>query len=207
MFGVVGPNGAGKTTTMRIVMGVLAPDSGEVRFNGRAPERSRFGYMPVERGLYPKMRVRRQLAYFAALHGAPERAADTWIQRLGLTERADDRVEELSLGNQQRVQLAAALVHEPEVLVLDEPFSGLDPVGVDVLSGVLNDYAATGVPVIFSSHQLALVERLSEAVAIIKDGRLVASGTVEELRGPGRRVVKEVIERPTLAELFREAVK
>jgi ABC-2 type transport system ATP-binding protein len=207
MFGFVGPNGAGKTTTMRIVMGVLEPDAGDVRFNGAPPVRSRFGYMPEERGLYPKMRVRAQLAYFAGLHGAPASAADTWIERLGLTERAGDRVEELSLGNQQRVQLAVALVHEPDVLVLDEPFSGLDPLGVDVLSGVLNDYAATGVPVIFSSHQLELVERLCDAVAIIKDGRLVASGTVEELRGPGRKVVKEVIERPTLAELFREAIK
>ena len=124
-----------------------------------------------------------------------------------MADRADDRIEALSLGNQQRVQLAAALVHEPELLVLDEPFSGLDPVGVDVLSGVLAEYAATGVPVVFSSHQLELVERLCEAVAIIKDGRLVASGAVDELRGPGRRVVREVVERPTLAELFREAVK
>jgi ABC-2 type transport system ATP-binding protein len=104
------------------------------------------------------------------------------------------------------VQLAAALVHEPEVLVLDEPFSGLDPVGVDVLSGVLSEYAATGVPVVFSSHQLELVERLCEAVAIIKDGRVVASGTVEALRGPGKRVVREVVERPSLSDLFREAV-
>jgi ABC-2 type transport system ATP-binding protein len=122
-------------------------------------------------------------------------AADRWIERLGLAERAGDRVEQLSLGNQQRVQLAAALVHEPELLVLDEPFSGLDPVGVDVLSGVLAEYAATGVPVVFSSHQLELVERLCEAVAIIKDGRLVASGTVEELRdrgADGRRVRVEV---------------
>lgn len=212
MFGFVGPNGAGKTTTMRIVMGVLAPDSGEVRWNG-APlsfgVRNRFGYMPEERGLYPKMRVKAQLSYLASLHAVddPDAAADRWIERLGLTERAEDRVEQLSLGNQQRVQLAAALVHEPELLVLDEPFSGLDPVGVDVLSGVLLDYARTGVPVVFSSHQLDLVERLCEAVAIIKDGRLVASGTVEELRGPGQKVVKEVIERPTLTELFREAVK
>src|SRR4051794_14833138 len=209
MFGFVGPNGAGNTTTMRIVMGVLEPDAGEVRWRGEPLSfgvRSRFGYMPEERGLYPKMRVRAQLAYLASLHGAAPDAADRWIERLGLSERAGDRVEELSLGNQQRVQLAAALVHEPEVLVLDEPFSGLDPVGVDVLSGVLNDYAATGVPVIFSSHQLELVERLCEAVAIIKDGRVVASGTVDELRGPGRKVVKEVTERPTLAELFREAI-
>ena len=202
MFGFVGPNGAGKTTTMRIVLGVLEPDRGEVRFRGRPVDfatRARFGYMPEERGLYPKMRVRAQLVYLARLHGidAAEaaRAADRWIERLGLTERADDRVEELSLGNQQRVQLAAAMVHDPELLVLDEPFSGLDPVGVDVLSGVLADYAATGVPVVFSSHQLELVERLCEAVAIIKDGRLVASGSVEGLRerGAGGRRVRVAV--------------
>jgi ABC-2 type transport system ATP-binding protein len=192
MFGFVGPNGAGKTTTMRIILGVLAADRGEVRFDGRPVDfdmRSRFGYMPEERGLYPKMRVRDQLVYLARLHGveatAADRAAEGWIERLGLTDRAGDRVEQLSLGNQQRVQLAAALVHDPALLVLDEPFSGLDPVGVDVLSGVLSDYAATGVPVVFSSHQLELVERLCEAVAIIKDGRLVASGAVEELRERG----------------------
>jgi ABC-2 type transport system ATP-binding protein len=199
MFGFVGPNGAGKTTTMRIVLGVLVPDRGEVRFDGAlldATVRRRFGYMPEERGLYPKMRVRAQLVYLAALHGvaAPEAAADRWIERLGLTERAEDRVEALSLGNQQRVQLAAALVHEPALLVLDEPFSGLDPVGVDVLSGVLTEYAATGVPVVFSSHQLELVERLCEAVAIIKDGRLVASGAVEELRGTGTGAVRVLVE-------------
>ena len=200
MFGFVGPNGAGKTTTMRIVVGVLAADRGEVLFRGEPVDfetRRRFGYMPEERGLYPKMRVRDQLVYLARLHGrddAPE-AAERWIDRLGLTERAGDRVEQLSLGNQQRVQLAAALVHDPDLLVLDEPFSGLDPVGVDVLSGVLSDYAAKGVPVVFSSHQLELVERLCEAVAIVKDGRLVASGNVEELRdrgADGRRVRVEV---------------
>jgi ABC-2 type transport system ATP-binding protein len=192
MFGFVGPNGAGKTTAMRIVLGVLAADRGEVRFRDAPVDfatRTRFGYMPEERGLYPKMRVRDQLVYMARLHGvdatAAVRAADRWIDTLGLSERAGDRVEALSLGNQQRVQLAAALVHDPELLVLDEPFSGLDPVGVDVLSGVLSGYAATGVPVVFSSHQLELVERLCEAVAIIKDGRLVASGPVEELRDRG----------------------
>jgi ABC-2 type transport system ATP-binding protein len=225
MFGFVGPNGAGKTTAMRIVLGVLAADRGEVLFQGRPVDfetRARFGYMPEERGLYPKMRVRDQLVYLARLHGveagAAADSAGRWIERLGLTERAGDRVEQLSLGNQQRVQLAAALVHEPELLVLDEPFSGLDPVGVDVLSGVLSDYAA-GVPVVFSSHQLELVERLCEAVAIVKDGRLVASGRVEELRerGAGERRVRVAarragtvslfaLERPTLADLFREAV-
>jgi ABC-2 type transport system ATP-binding protein len=192
LFGFVGPNGAGKTTAMRIVLGVLEPDRGEVRWRGRpvdAATRRRFGYMPEERGLYPKMRVRDHLEYFARLHGlsATEagNAADYWIERLGVAERAGDRVEQLSLGNQQRVQLAAALVHNPEVLVLDEPFSGLDPVGVDVLAEVLADRASDGIPVIFSSHQLELVERLCEAVAIINRGRLVAAGPVEELRATG----------------------
>jgi ABC-2 type transport system ATP-binding protein len=183
---------------MRIILGVLGADSGEVRWRGERADaaiRTRFGYMPEERGLYPKMRVRDQLVYFARLHGRGAAdalaAADRWIERLGLSDRGGDRVEQLSLGNQQRVQLAAAMVHDPDLLVLDEPFSGLDPVGVDVLSGVLADYAAGGVPVVFSSHQLELVERICEAVAIIKDGRLVASGRVEELRdrgADGRRV-------------------
>ena len=194
MFGFVGPNGAGKTTAMRIVLGVLEADAGTVRWRGRgidAAMRARFGYMPEERGLYPKMRVRAQLAYFARLHGlgaaAAVAAADRLIARLGLEERAGDRVETLSLGNQQRVQLGVALVHDPEVLVLDEPFSGLDPVGVDVLSGVLQERAAGGVPVVFSSHQLELVERLCEAVAIINRGRIVATGPVDDLRDRGRR--------------------
>jgi ABC-2 type transport system ATP-binding protein len=191
-FGFVGPNGAGKTTAMRIILGVLTPDAGEVRWRGQPMNdeiRKHIGYLPEERGLYPKMRVRDQLEYFARLHGlpAPEAgdAAGYWIERLGVADRADDRVEALSLGNQQRVQLAAALVHNPEVLVLDEPFSGLDPVGVDVLAEVLADRAADGIPVIFSSHQLELVERLCEAVAIINRGRLVAAGPVEELRASG----------------------
>ena len=201
MFGFVGPNGAGKTTAMRIVLGVLEPDAGEVRWRGRpvdADTRRRFGYMPEERGLYPKMRVRDQLEYFARLHGlAADAARDSagyWIERLGVEGRAGDRVEQLSLGNQQRVQLAAALVHDPEVLVLDEPFSGLDPVGVDVLAEVLADRAASGTPVIFSSHQLELVERVCQAVAIINHGRLVASGAVAELRATsgGRRWQVEV---------------
>ena len=193
MFGFVGPNGAGKTTAMRIVLGVLEPDAGEVRWRGRPIDetaRKRTGYMPEERGLYPRMRVRDQLEYLARLHGLSTKeahdSATYWIERLGVGERASDRVEQLSLGNQQRVQLAAALVHGPELLVLDEPFSGLDPVGVDMLARVLAERAAEGVPVIFSSHQLELVERLCEAVAIINQGRLVATGAVAELRASGR---------------------
>jgi ABC-2 type transport system ATP-binding protein len=196
LFGFVGPNGAGKTTTMRIILGVLEPDRGEVRWRGAPVDlatRARFGYMPEERGLYPKMRVRDQLAYFASLHGLPRaaavEAADHWLECLGVAERARDRVESLSLGNQQRVQLGAALVHGPELLVLDEPFSGLDPVGVDVLSGVLRGLADEGVPVVFSSHQLELVERLCESVAIVNHGRLVASGRVAALRESGTSAI------------------
>ena len=192
MFGFVGPNGAGKTTAMRIVLGVLRPDRGKVLWRDNAVDadtRRRFGYMPEERGLYPKMRVGEQLSYLARLHGFSkgdaQSAASRWMKRLGIDERAGDKVEALSLGNQQRVQLAAALVHNPELLVLDEPFSGLDPIGVDTLSEVLQERVETGVPVIFSSHQLELVERLCEAVAIILDGRLVAEGPVEELRSTG----------------------
>ena len=195
VFGFVGPNGAGKTTAMRIVLGVLTPDAGAVRWEGRPVDerlRARFGYMPEERGLYPKMRVREQLEYFARLHGATAedatRAAGHWIEQVGVAHRAEDRVEQLSLGNQQRVQLATALVHDPIALVLDEPFSGLDPVGVDVMSEVLVNRARDArVPVLFSSHQLELVERLCDGVAIIKDGRLVASGTVAELRARGEQ--------------------
>ena len=201
MFGFCGSNGAGKTTTMRIAMGLVRADAGEVRWRGRALDqgsRRRVGYMPEERGLYPKMKVGEQVTYFARLHGldaaAASRASGEWVERLGLGERRGDPVEKLSLGNQQRVQLAAALVHDPEVLVLDEPFSGLDPVGVDVLAGVLAERAANGIPVIFSSHQLELVERLCEAVAIINKGRLVAAGRVAELRAGGgdRRYQLEV---------------
>ncbi len=202
MTGFVGPNGAGKTSTMRIVLGVLGADAGEVTSNDApldADTRRRFGYMPEERGLYPKMRVRDQLVYLARLHGldagAAGGASDELLERLSLTDRAGDALETLSLGNQQRVQLAAALVHRPELLVLDEPFSGLDPLGVDVLSGVLRDEVARGVPVLFSSHQLELVERLCDAVAIVKDGRIVAAGDVEELRRRGRgRTLRVTVE-------------
>ena len=189
VLGFVGPNGAGKTTAMRIALGVLEQDAGEVRWNGAPATReaqSRFGYLPEERGLYPKMRVDRQLRYLASLHGRSQgdaaEAARRWIERLGLGERAEQRVEELSLGNQQRVQLAAALVHDPSALILDEPFSGLDPIGTDVMSDVLRERAAEGVAVIFSSHQLDLVERLCDRVAIVDGGRIVAAGRVDELR-------------------------
>ena len=173
LFGFVGANGAGKTTTMRVVLGVLAPDSGTIRIGGEPvtlETRRRIGYLPEERGLYPRMRVLDQLVYFAELHGRTtneaHRAAEIWLARLGLRDRRTDRVQQLSLGDQQRVQLAAALVHDPDVLVLDEPFSGLDPVAVETLGEVLRERARAGAPVLFSSHQLDLVERLCDRVGI-----------------------------------------
>jgi len=199
LCGFVGRNGAGKTTTMRIVLGVLTADAGEVRVGGTPmtfATRRRIGYMPEERGLYPKMRVGEQLAYLAELHGrapaAARTAAAAWLERFGLADRVKDDLQSLSLGNQQRVQLAAALVFAPDLLVLDEPFAGLDPVAVDVMSGVLREQADAGQPVIFSSHELELVERLCDRVAIIDQGRLVAQGTVAELRAgaPERRWVE-----------------
>jgi len=204
MYGFVGTNGAGKTTAMRIVLGVLSADSGEVLWNGEvldAESRREFGYMPEERGLYPKMAILDHLVYMARLHGMSKydatKASSELLDALGLAERSEDRIEALSLGNQQRVQLATALVHRPPVLVLDEPFSGLDPMGVDMMASVLRRRADEGASVIFSSHQLELVERLCDAVGIIRDGRLVAGGTVEELRSRGGSQVEiEVDARP-----------
>jgi ABC-2 type transport system ATP-binding protein len=192
VFGFVGSNGAGKTTTMRIVLGVLLADAGEVFWNGKPIDfetRRRIGYMPEERGLYPKMRAGEQLTYLAELHGVDPstaaKSADLWLQRFDLAHRAKDEIQKLSHGNQQRVQLAAALVFDPLMLILDEPFAGLDPEAVDSMSEVLHERAAAGVPVIFSSHQLELVERISDRVGIIRRGHLIACGTVDELRGKG----------------------
>ncbi|MET7395405.1 ATP-binding cassette domain-containing protein [Dactylosporangium sp. NPDC005572] len=189
MTGFVGANGAGKTTTMRIILGVLAPDAGTVTWQGSPltrDDRRGFGYMPEERGLYPKMGVREQLVYLGRLHGltaaAVRRNADELLEWLSLGGRADDPLEQLSLGNQQRAQIAAALVHDPEVLVLDEPFSGLDPLAVDTVVAVLRERTARGVPVLFSSHQLDVVERLCDDLVIIADGTIRAAGGRDELR-------------------------
>ncbi|MEU3010839.1 ABC transporter ATP-binding protein [Nocardia asteroides] len=189
LTGFVGGNGAGKTTTMRMIMGVLAVHGGEVRWNGRpatAADRRSFGYMPEERGLYPKQPVLDQLVYLARLRGlgageAKARAAQL-LERFGLGERAKDKLESLSLGNQQRVQIAAAVIAQPSALILDEPFSGLDPVAVDSMAELLREYAALGVPVLFSSHQLDLVERLCDQLVILAGGRVVGQGTVASLR-------------------------
>jgi ABC-2 type transport system ATP-binding protein len=189
MTGFVGGNGAGKTTTMRIMLGVLAADAGTVTLSGTPltrTERARFGYMPEERGLYPKMKVLEQVVYLARLHGLEKSDAaargTALLTELGLEERLNDTIESLSLGNQQRAQVAAALVHDPQVLILDEPFSGLDPLAVDAVAAVLQARAAQGAAILFSSHQLELVERLCDDLVILADGTIRASGATEALR-------------------------
>ena len=199
VVGFLGPNGAGKTTTMRAIFGLTDLDSGSVRWNGSPvghDERRRFGYMPEERGLYPGMLVGEQLRYLAELHGltpaAASAATNDWLERMGLTDRIRSRVDALSHGNQQRVQLAAALVHGPELLVLDEPLAGLDPGGIEAIGEVLVQEARQGCCVVFSSHQLDQVEDLCESVTIIDHGHLVVNGTVDALAtsGPRRLVVR-----------------
>ena len=189
LTGFLGPNGAGKTTAMRAVFGLVALDAGSIRWQGKpvsAKERARFGYMPEERGLYPRMRVRDQLVYLGQLcgRGAKDvgRSVDGWLERLGLAGRAADRLDALSHGNQQRVQLIAALVGDPALLVLDEPFAGLDPIAIGAMGELLSDAAAGGVTVLFSSHQLDLVEDLCQDVVIIDHGRVVLAGELAELR-------------------------
>jgi ABC-2 type transport system ATP-binding protein len=210
VVGFLGPNGAGKTTTMRAIFHLTDLDAGAVSWNGGPvgqAERRRFGYMPEERGLYPGMVVGEQLEYLGRLHGLSAMAADAaaalWMERLEIASRRDAKVEHLSHGNQQRVQLAAALVHEPELLVLDEPLSGLDPTGIDAIGRVLVDQARAGCCVLFSSHQLDLVEELCDRVTIIDHGRLVISGTVDELATSGERLLEVRIEGEPSADWVR----
>lgn len=192
LTGFVGGNGAGKTTTMRMIMGLLATHGGDVLWDG-APiteaQRRSVGYMPEERGLYPKQKIIDQLVYLGELSGMSASAAKTAIaehlERFGLADRAHDKVEKLSLGNQQRIQIIAALMSDPAALILDEPFSGLDPTAVDSMADLLREHSARGIPVLFSSHQLDLVERLCDRLVILAKGKVVGSGTVAELRNRG----------------------
>lgn len=197
LIGFLGPNGAGKTTTMRSIVGMVRPDSGTITWDGHVADetiRSRIGYMPQERGLYPRMKVREQVVYFARLAGlsADDAAkhADHWLERVDLTDRADALLQDLSGGNQQRVQLAVALVHDPDLLVLDEPFAGLDPVAAETMRAIIAERAEEGASVLFSSHQLDLVEGLCEQVVVVAGGRRLASGSIRELRAasPMRRL-------------------
>jgi ABC-2 type transport system ATP-binding protein len=192
MTGFVGANGSGKTTTMRMIMGVLAAHEGEVTLDGSPLERAqraRFGYIPEERGLYPSSPILEQLAYLGELHGFSRRsaksAASELLERFDLADRADAKLDSLSLGNQQRVQIAAALVHDPIALVLDEPFSGLDPDAVDSMVDLLRE-RCSDIPILFSSHQLDLVERLCDHLVILQTGNVVAGGPVAQLQERGR---------------------
>jgi ABC-2 type transport system ATP-binding protein len=204
LVGLLGPNGAGKTTLMRCLLGLVQPDSGSLRWRGepiREQTRRRFGYMPEERGLYPSMPVLEQVVHFARLSGvgraAANRSARAVLDRVGAGDLTDRRVEQLSHGNQQRVQLAVALVHEPDLLVLDEPFAGLDPLGVDTLGGLLRDLAGDGTALLFSSHQLDLVQHLCEDVVTMDHGRVVLAGPLERLQADsGRRHVDVVFTHP-----------
>jgi len=199
IVGFLGPNGSGKTTTMRAIMRLLTLDAGEVSWDGAPVDpavRQRFGYMPAERGMYPKMRVHDHLVYYGRLSGRTstdaERLADLWLGRLGLSERRDDMVETLSSGNQQRVQLALAVLNEPELLVLDEPFSGLDPMAVEMLSDILREQVANGTALLLSSHQLDLVADVCSDVVIVDRGRVVLRGDVADLRGASAMRYAEV---------------
>lgn len=202
LVGFVGPNGAGKSTTMRSIFGLVEPDAGTIAWDGVPVDRdrlNRFGYLPEQRGLYPKMAIAEQVAFFAQLKGVarPEarRRAEALLVSLGLEDRLAQPLEKLSHGNQQRVQLAVSLANDPDLLVLDEPFSGLDPVAVHTLERVLRERVEAGAGVLFSSHQLELVERLCDEIVIIVAGRVRASGTVQAVRASsGHRRVRVEIE-------------
>jgi ABC-2 type transport system ATP-binding protein len=197
VFGLLGPNGAGKSTLIRMLMGILAPDAGEIRADGRPvgrAERDGIGYLPEERGLYRKERVLDVLAYFGALKGldrATARArARLWLERLGLPDAGRRRVDELSKGMQQKVQLAGTLLHDPPILVLDEPFAGLDPLNTVLVKEILREKSRAGGLVILSTHQMPMVEALCDRVAMIDHGRLVLYGDREEIqRRHGERAV------------------
>jgi ABC-2 type transport system ATP-binding protein len=198
VFGFLGANGAGKTTTMRIALGVLEPDAGRITWRGiesRNLPRATWGYLPEERGLYPRMRVIDQLAFFAGLHGVPaaraRREGMAWLHRFRAEDLAERRAEQLSKGNQQKVQFIAAVLHDPPVMLMDEPFTGLDPVNVMLLREAFLELRDRGRTVVFSTHQMEVAEAMCEAVAIVDRGRVVVGGPLRDVkRSTGRRMVR-----------------
>jgi len=202
VFGLLGPNGAGKSTTIRIAMDIYRPDAGSVTILGRSPSpevSARVGYMPEERGIYTRMRVKDVLVFMAAIRGLPASVAgpraDRWLRRLELEAWSGRKVLELSKGMQQKVQFIATILHEPELVVLDEPFSGLDPINAQVLKDIIVELRAQGRTIIFSTHVMEQAERLCDALCVIHDGRKVLEGTVEEIKGRyGRNTISVAFE-------------
>jgi ABC-2 type transport system ATP-binding protein len=198
LFGFLGPNGAGKTTTMRMILDLFRPDSGQITWNGtpvREVARRSFGYLPEERGLYPRMEVAEQLIFLARLSGLSkqdaEHALDEWLERFQITAYRQKKIEELSKGNQQKVQFLAAILHDPTILIMDEPFSGLDPVNATVLKEAFLEMHRRGKTIIFSTHQLEQVEELCEDMVLINKGQSVVQGSVQEIkRQHGRNVAR-----------------
>jgi len=213
VLGLLGPNGAGKTTTMRLILGIYVPDSGTIAWCGRKLDRAtrrRFGYLPEERGLYGKMSVRDQITYFGRLHGlhaVDARArAQSWMTTLDIERYAKRACGELSKGNQQKVQLASAAIHDPELLVLDEPFSGLDPVNAETLLGSIAALAAAGTTIVLSSHQMFQIEAACDTFCIVGAGTVRAAGTLRELRGAfPTRTVRVAPDEPAIRDVFARA--
>lgn len=188
VFGLLGTNGAGKTTTIRMILGIIKKDSGEITWNGKAVTRGNvnFGYLPEERGLYPKSTIYDQLIYFANLKGldkmAAEKAVKMWLDKLNLMEYINSPAEKLSKGNQQKVQFITAILHDPDLIVLDEPFSGLDPVNTEILSKIMKDLVKSGKYIIMSSHQMSVIEEFCSDLVILNRGKTVLSGNLKEIK-------------------------
>lgn len=208
IFGLLGPNGAGKTTTIRMIMRITLPDSGEIRLGGQVIDdeiRERIGYLPEERGLYRKMRVGEQLAFLAEVRGIgraeAKRRSQAWLEKLGLAHTARHRVEELSKGMQQKVQFAGAVIHEPEMVILDEPFTGLDPIATRLLRDELVAMRERGVTVVFSTHILIQAEELCDEICLINRGRAIVLGSLAEVRSRFTRPALRLVTPATTGEV------
>ena len=211
-FGLLGRNGAGKTTAIRILMDVFSANSGEVLFDGKPIDygKVQFGYLPEERGLYPKKKIMDQLVYFAELKGIKHtdalQSVDYWLERLGMTEYRNKRLDTLSKGNQQKIQLITALAHDPQIIILDEPFSGLDPVNAMLLKDVVKEEIAKGKIILFSSHQMNYIEEFCDSIAILNGGRIVLSGELHDIKRnyPRNRLALRSEQGSQIAENFGE---